>query len=158
MAGVGHPRQFDHDEARRLVAAGASVAELAARYGVTYAAVYRVVNHERAAESRRRDNAKRRAAKRESERQHRRKPCLGGCGALTWHKTGQSGYCLDCTPARAPARERAATVERLWNEGLTLREIAARLGSSAKSISVDVTRLRQAGHDLPYRRARTDAS
>ncbi len=39
-----YARKFDHDEARRLVQAGASYQEVASMFGVTYAAVRRVVD------------------------------------------------------------------------------------------------------------------
>lgn len=39
----------------------------------------------------------------------------------------------------------------MWAEGLTIRQIAAALGSSTQSIGSEIVRLRKEGHDLPYR-------
>ena len=45
--------------------------------------------------------AKRNAYARVWMREHMRKPCLGGCGALVWtHMKGRTGYCIRCVKER----------------------------------------------------------
>lgn len=84
----GRPRSIDYDEVRRLHTGGASVAELAERFGVSAHPIRCAVNEG----FRLRQNAKR---KRLSEQ--KRRPCLGGCGTLVWmHQHGRSGLCIRC--------------------------------------------------------------
>lgn len=47
---------------------------------------------------------------------------------------------------------RQTEIARLWNEGVSLAEIAAAVGSTANSVGVTVINLRAQGHPLPYRR------
>lgn len=67
---------------------------------------------------------------------------------------------MDCyNNARGGAKQRRnQAISALWLEGLTLTEIAARLGSTKNSIGVTVTRLREQGWNLPYRRRADDRS
>jgi transposase len=47
--------------------------------------------------------------------------------------------------------ERAHQIERWWAEGVSRKEIAARLGWTDNHVSVEFARLRADGFDLPYR-------
>jgi hypothetical protein len=49
-------------------------------------------------------------------------------------------------------RKRAARIEGWWRKGLTMAQIAEKLGWSTDQLSMEFFRLRKAGHDLPYRR------
>lgn len=51
-------------------------------------------------------------------------------------------------PTRRARREKVA---RLWQEGWTADEIAARLGISRSTLYLDLERLRSDGDDLPFR-------
>lgn len=86
------PRKFDWDAARRRYADGETVSAIAASYGVSYAAVDRVVNPE-TAERMRRNNL-------EYAERHRA-PCVEGCGRLVSHTAARynSGRCLPCATA-----------------------------------------------------------
>jgi hypothetical protein len=52
---------------------------------------------------------------------------------------------------RAATNTRRSEIRRLWLRGASAREIAEDLGSTAKSIGVEITRMRRDGWDLPYR-------
>lgn len=49
------------------------------------------------------------------------------------------------------AKARREKIAELWREGLTLKQIAAELSSTANAIGTDIARMRAAGYDLPYR-------
>jgi hypothetical protein len=61
----------------------------------------------------------------------------------------RSGTHRDCTAK--VAAERLREVERLWNDGKLLREIAAALGVSVGTTHRLVDNARKAGYDLPHR-------
>lgn len=90
------PPRFDHDEARRLRAAGWTYRALAARYGVSYSGVQRVCNP--AVRARMNAHTNRRL-------RDKRQPCLGGCGRLVWLHGPiiRSGYCPQCLAAKQRA-------------------------------------------------------
>jgi hypothetical protein len=50
---------------------------------------------------------------------------------------------------------KAQEVERLWAEGLKIREIAERFDSTPGSMQVTIARLREQGFNLPYRHRHT---
>lgn len=57
-----------------------------------------------------------------------------------------------CMPCREDKRDcRARQIERLWAEGRSLKEIAAELGCTVKSLGVRMVALRKMGYDLPHR-------
>lgn len=88
-------RTFDYDEATVRRAAGESVKELAAAYGVSVYAIYRATNPDYRA---RQDALVYEALK------AKRKPCLGCCGRLVWmHVAGRTGYCPKCLAAKGRA-------------------------------------------------------
>lgn len=89
-------RRFDHEEAIRRYQNGEIIHRLAREYGVTDAAVRRVVNPE--------VRAKMHAAAAEflaSQRQ----PCVGGCGRLVWMHgpRPKTGLCQRCYAAKLRA-------------------------------------------------------
>lgn len=85
---MSRPRKFDHDEARRLFAGGATVAAIAAHHSVSWSAVARVVDPDFRTRSDERSRI--------WMRDHYRKPCACGCGRLVWMGTGRSGLCCRC--------------------------------------------------------------
>jgi transcriptional regulator with XRE-family HTH domain len=58
---------------------------------------------------------------------------------------------------RHTAHSLDGTVRRLWCEGRTAREIGASVGASPGSVSAIVHRLREHGHEMPYRSPPTRA-
>lgn len=75
------------------------------------------------------------------------------CGNLIWRHNER---CWECeTRRRYESRAvRESDIQALWLAGLSLREIAARLGTTEGTISATMGRMRKAGVDLPYRRHR----
>lgn len=90
--------------------------------------------------------------------------CGSSCGARTaWSNAAEaygrrSGLCGSCRAVVEAERvaERARQIEAWWSDGLTLREIAERLGWSIGHLKVELFRLREDGYDLPYRYAMQD--
>ncbi len=80
--------------------------------------------------------------------------CGGQMGAAK--RKGIDGVCQSCRSELAA--ERAELIIRRWGQGLSLRDIAAELGSTPGSVGVDIARLRGAGRDLPHRRPRRVAA
>jgi transposase len=88
------------------------------------------------------------------------------CGKATDGSAGRGAaprFCNRCSAAHHPAKlaqyERAHApiqardrqLEKWWAEGLTRREIAARLGWSEGHVNVEIHRARERGAHLPYR-------
>lgn len=93
--------------------------------------------------------------KRRWDREHYRGTCP--CGNRTIRP--QHGYCGPCSHEMtsvggAMRRER---IHAMWHEGLSLREIAERMGTTLNSIGVTIDRMRRTGWDMPYRYARRRA-
>jgi hypothetical protein len=55
------------------------------------------------------------------------------------------------TPRSRATQERWTRIKKLWDEGDTIQQIAWNLDSSVKSISVAMSKMRDAGWDLPHR-------
>jgi hypothetical protein len=91
------PPRFDHEEARRLYAAGVSRVELAERYGVTVNGIYRVTASP--------EVRARYEAYQEAKQQSYRVPCANGCGALVHGRYRPGRFCVDCA-----TKERATSV------------------------------------------------
>lgn len=86
---MGRPRTFDHDEAKRLHAAGLTYAQIGRRLGATLPAVKGAVRGYPEEERRRR-------AVRAREKY--RAPCKGGCGRMVWAiGERRTGYCRSCS-------------------------------------------------------------
>lgn len=71
-------------------------------------------------------------------------PCPKCGHRLSYQRTGEK--CPGCAAAR---RERVVV---WWAEGLTMREIADRLGWTAVQVRTDIARMRAVGYDMPHRR------
>jgi hypothetical protein len=86
-------RKFDHDEARARHAGGQSINAIAISYGVSWAAVARVVSPKW------RSNMHAATARHIARR---RVPCLGGCGRLVWThgSRDRTGFCRQCLAAK----------------------------------------------------------
>lgn len=106
-------------------------------------------------ERRRRDNAKRAAAKRAWEHAHDRRACAV-CGepmGVGVHRRGVT-RCLDCwhTQQREAIAARDEWISDMWLAGLTMRELADRLGWSMGHLAVEMARIRDRAPELlPYR-------
>ena len=96
---------------------------------------------------------KRAAQKRAWDEAHRL-PCEI-CGVLTAKHAAEVGdrivRCSQHSAQREAGRARRARIEKLWNEGLSMAEIAEEIGSTKGSINVEIVRMRGMGYDLPYR-------
>lgn len=79
------------------------------------------------------------------------------CGAPTGQtpKPTAPRLCDDCyrDERREPRVERAYQIEAWWAEGLSLYEIAAKLGWTRGTTGGEISRLRDEGFDLPHRYA-----
>lgn len=97
----------------------------------------------------------RRAYKRANENTHRARcvDCGSPRAAGTGYGDGHPGCCAECRDRRRrEAHElRDKRIERWWNDGLAMREIAERLGWTLNHLRVEMDRLRRRGYDLPYR-------
>jgi len=104
-------------------------------------------------------NLKRNAAKREWERNHRAKcpECGGEMGAGSASRKAPPARCKECQPFWEAERvhERAERIVEWWGGGLSLGEIAGRLGWSVSHLGQEFHRLRERGYDLPYRYQRS---
>jgi helix-turn-helix resolvase-like protein len=154
------PRKFDHDEAIRRYANGETGVALAEEYGVSTAAVYRVVNPEIRAYMDK-DAVERNRRKRE--------PCRGGCGRLVWRHgrvgRARSGYCPTCNGIQRAESVRPTTLRcshcREWkrDDAFPRRATAnARRGRShecrvCQTITRRERRQRNAEADRAYQRA-----
>lgn len=146
-----------HAEARRLAAQGMRPAQIALALDRSPSAVSKALNPERAREYWMRENNKpgRNAQKRAIDNAHR-SACIN-CGGLLAPASEWRGYkrCKDChlIHQRAAHRERDLQIVAWWAEGLTMREICARLGWSKGHLSCEIHRLRARGYSLPHRRS-----
>lgn len=103
-----------------------------------------------------RDNANRRKAKREWEREWLKTAravcpgCGGPCGAGSSKPSVTVELCSACRSRQR--NERCERIVAWWAEGLSLREIARRLGWTTNHVNAEFGRMRNEGFDLPYRR------
>jgi hypothetical protein len=119
---------------------------------VTPSGRWKRAHPEAAREANRRSNAKR-------PHRHRSEMIVcAKCGGPKWARPGSAGkpvtdLCSGCEiQARRERREeRRSLIASCWAAGMTLREIAARLDSTVKSVGTDVSTMRRDGWDLPYR-------
>lgn len=146
-------------EARRLKAEGLSDAAIARRFGVTRSCVFKWLNPARAKEYGRRDNARPERKARKLAIQNEVGGSCPDCGGpLTkqaiWPRVTR---CRDCYHAacREAHRERDEQIVKWWNDdGLSLREIAERLGWSVNHVQQEIWRLRyRYGYYLAPRRS-----
>ena len=105
------------------------------------------------------DNKKRHQRKLELARAAR--AACDRCGKPRGTGTGygeHSGLCQQCRfdVQHEERHERRKTIEKLWLQGKTLKEIAAELGSSANAVGVAMSEMRaEGGWRLPYRQRPT---
>jgi transposase len=143
-------REQKIQKARELRAGGEKYREIAEEFGVSTTAAYAWVNPERVAPYRngRAINPER---ARETDRLYRKthRTACTRCGGDRPRQT-KGPHCRACIEDAADARGRK--LERLWAEGLPLRQIASQMGISLNVLSTDMHRFREKGYDLPYRR------
>jgi IS30 family transposase len=148
--------QSNRDRAVEMRAAGASIQEIADEFGVSKSTACRWVNP-RAAEVARQKAREWKDAHREAnrarDREERRSLDYRGrcieCGGPMGTSHREDGTCSGCIASRRVARwER---IEAMWAEGLSLAEIGAELGWAAKTLSSELTVMRQEGRNVPHR-------
>lgn len=71
------------------------------------------------------------------------------CGEKKMFRQAKGDVCRDCIAART--HERALRICALWSEGLPRDEVARTVGLSPERMSVEMSRLRKLGYDLPRR-------
>lgn len=100
------------------------------------------------------------------------KSCCGENARKRWHDENKRASCTDCGVEccagsawreisrcaecnfKALERERAGRDDlliSLWNQGLPMREIAARLDTTVNALNPRINRLRREGRPVPYR-------
>lgn len=147
-------RDEEREEAKRLLDEGLTLQEVAERLGYrNHASAWRLLHPAEAKADTARDNARRRDAKRAWENEHDRGTCPCGTPLVVGSRRRGTKVCREChdemvAVGTAMKRERIA---ELWAQGLKLREIAAVLGTTQHTITVDMTRMRRDGWDLPRR-------
>lgn len=147
--------------ARRLRAEGLGFQAISDALGVAYSTVYKRLNPAARRRYDRTSNERRVEAKRDHARRTRATcdRCGGGLRAGSGHPSRSSGLCATCrrqeNDARVALRDRE--LERLWAEGLKIREIADRLAMTPGHVGIEITRARQRGADLPRRHRRRPA-
>ncbi len=144
-------------EAKRLRVEGLSLRHIGERLGTPVTTVYRWTDPDGAARERARslawkaENRERVIAYDRSYGREHRGRCIN-CGDLMGIGVAHDGLCKPCV--RAATHERRMQVCEWWAEGLSCREICARLGWSLGHLTHEMSRMRRAGYDLPYRYAR----
>lgn len=140
--------------ARKLRAKGATYKAIGEQVGVSASTVVRWLNPGAAERSRTASLAwKRRNRKRHNAHCRRwyydsKVPCPR-CGQPM---TQGARLCRACRSDDADRKARQ--VEQWWAEGLTISEIAERLGTTVSTVRVSMNHWRRLGYDLPYRRRR----
>lgn len=87
----------------------------------------------------------------------RRAVCID-CGELlgagSAYPSNPALRCHPCSASLVAKRvdDRARKIEEWWAEGLTVKQIGARLAWSTNRVGVELHKLRERGHNLPYRR------
>lgn len=158
MGGVRVTREEKIAEAQKLYEAGEVYRQIGEHFGVTPATVWRWLHPEAVKAINRRDNARRGPEKREWEDRNRAscEDCGGplAMGSSNPSHMGPSGKCSKCWRLSEAERIDSCSrrIEAWWHQGLTLREIAERLGKKPEAMSVEINRLRKRGYRLPYRR------
>lgn len=138
-------------KAKRMREQGHTYVQIGDRLGSSYSTVYRWLNPEYAQRHRAVVRAYK-ARNRERMRQYDREYNATHKGEC-WQCGGPTNRRFDhCRACRSDeADRRARTAERLWAEGLSLREIARELGTTKKTVSSLMNRWRREGYCFPYR-------
>lgn len=138
-------------EAQRLRAKGLTYREVGERMGETTTQAWKRCNRDRenahSRSYRLRNRTRLRAYNRAYNEAHRR-PCEQ-CGQPV-PRENKTGICAACISDECDRKRRKLV--RLWAEGQTFPEIQAEMGWSRIHLSAEMSRAREAGYDLPYRR------
>lgn len=99
-----------------------------------------------------RENQRKRAWERSHEPPARCVDCASPLAIGSAHKGFKR--CVEC--AKKHRRVQRVEIERMWNEGRAIAEIASALGRSVNSTNVTIVLMRREGWDMPYRYAVRD--
>lgn len=157
-AGIHSERSVTRNEkierAKQLRADGLPYREIGERLGVHLHTAFRWLNPDYEEAQRQvargykdRNREAMRVYGREYRRTHKGK--CSSCGG-EMERQHDGGVCLACREEEV--HRRAEMLERWWAEGLTLKEIASKLGLTVNHVGSELNRLRKKGYNLPYRR------
>lgn len=153
----------DRDEAKSMRSDGATLAEIADHFGVTRQRIGQILGRTPRAHDCRECGAHlpnnyaiycSDDCARDAEYQRGLRRCAD-CGSVS-----KGERCKSCK-RKQWERERHARwdrIEALWGTGKTMAQIAVEIGTSANALGGELVRMRAAGRDLPFRRARTPKS
>lgn len=149
----------DLDRAREMREQGMTLDAVATEFGVSRQRIFQLIpTPERKCAECGESHFKqkfcsRECARRASNRKQSQGDTCPNCGG---NKSPRSVLCSECRHQQTDAEreERWSTIERLWAEGLSLKEVAARMNTTANSMGGEFVRMRAAGRDLPKRRQR----
>lgn len=151
-------------EAHRLRKMGLSYPKIAAELGVSVTTLIKHLRPEYA-EKQRQASLKWKHRNKQAVLQYdrdymRRLDVRGSCvecgGPMGINKKRRDGRCRKCVVAQKEHNWRI--VQRMWRDGASCQEIADALGWTVNHTNVQMTRMRKAGWDLPYRRPRKVAA
>lgn len=137
-------------KARELRGTGAGYREIADELGIGCSTAYAWLNPERVAPYRngRAINPERaRASDRVYTATHRSE--CGRCGGDRPRGKHGGDICERCIQDDVDRRGRE--IEAMWADGLSRKEIGARVGWSRNQTAVEIHRFREKGYELPYR-------
>lgn len=143
-------------QAQTLRAEGLTYREIGERMGEDTKKAWRRCNRERDRDHGRAykaRHAERIRAVDKARRQVNRATCPK-CGYLYGEGTTRNDGTpigIDFSNCRGCKEKRRQQIQSLWCEGLTLREIAERLGTTKGCVGVEINRMRADGVDVPYR-------
>jgi DNA-binding CsgD family transcriptional regulator len=72
------------------------------------------------------------------------------CGRRMTRRAQQCDHCRREIDA-ARVQEKRSYIASCWAAGMTVREIAGGLGTTASTVAVEIQRMRRLGWDVPYR-------
>lgn len=147
------------DHARALRASGLSYVRIAAELGCSRTTAYRLVNpaYKQANVQYKRDRPEHyrelRIAYRKRLAENSPNRCVE-CGAGMNPRGKAGGICIACRAEHSVKRKQE--IQRLWNDGQSLPQIAERLNTTVNSVGVTMTQMRDDGWELPLRYKMTD--
>lgn len=137
-------------KARELRAAGTGYQEIADSLGIGCSTAYSWINSERVApyrNGRAIDPERARAYDRVYGATHRSE--CERCGGDRPRGNHGGGLCEACI--QDDVDQKGKSLEEMWANGLTIKEICSRLGWTKGHFSVEIHRFREKGYELPYR-------
>lgn len=142
-----------HDEARRLYGELGNMKEVARRLDRPWSTVYSALTD---IDRRRREykTAWDRGARMDGRYALPCPKCGRRMGSKSAHRPHTPQQCRACW--EGGARGRYDQIVEWWAEGLSLREIASRLGWTTNTLGTTMARMRAEGYDLPHRYAMRD--